>query len=56
MPAPLLEHAWRKSTGRFAERSLLTGTILESAIATDDQLAEAESLEGATLPDGTVRE
>jgi uncharacterized protein YjbI with pentapeptide repeats len=35
-------------------RANLVGADLEGARVTDEQLAEAESLEGATLPDGTV--
>lgn len=32
------------------------GADLEGAIVTDEQLAQAKSLEGATLPDGMVHE
>jgi uncharacterized protein YjbI with pentapeptide repeats len=31
----------------------LTGADLEGASVTDEQLAECESLQGATMPDGT---
>jgi uncharacterized protein YjbI with pentapeptide repeats len=34
----------------------LSGTDLRGAIVTDEQLAQAKSLKGATMPDGTVHE
>jgi uncharacterized protein YjbI with pentapeptide repeats len=49
--ADLFDADLRRANLRHAN---LVGADLEGAQVTDEQLADAESLEGATLPDGTV--
>ena len=56
VPSNSLSLSGAKLSGASLTEAGLQGGNLTDAIDTDEQLARAKTLEGATLPDGTVHE